>query len=296
MRRVVIGGWVITLFLASASACDGTATPLDVQGPALGADEPVYQADQHSLVLRDDFNGYQSIGAALDAYPQGRGTEFGELTSGRGGSGRAFRLIYGTPSGADDVVFGPEGRLDRVGEWNGTLPERAGPYTHFFFSTWFRTSEGADPAQVDGSGVKGFMFWHSGGGRYQNAINRLQHPDESSRGPKGANPDNATSGLDLYKTADGRAPLWSRFSDGQWHRFTIEIFAGQDRTGNVGERYWIDGELVYDDVNRDAFGAAGHYDYRSPITHWTVWGNFVSPGARSRRFAIDFDDWIAWTD
>ena len=290
VRAVAIGTATIT---ATSETRTGTSA-VTVVAPPAGAAEPVFDAATQSLILRDNFDSYSNIGAALDAYPNNRGTADMEMTTGRGGTGFAPRLKYGI-GGAYDIVFGPENQLGRVGGWNGTLPQKAGPYTHFFFTTWFRFSSGANPAANNGSGVKGFMFW-TGSGRYQNAINQIS-ADGQTRGPKAANPNNAESGFNLYKTADGRAPLFSTIADGQWHRFTIEIYAGNDPSGHWGERYWIDGNLIYSDIDlRVGTGTrADHYDYLQPITHWMVFGNFVSEGARSPFFTFDVDDWMAWT-
>ena len=292
-RGIMVG--LSALVVSFAFGCGGGPTATVRPDPLLGTDEPVYVAAQHKLVLRDDFNSYASLADAERAYPAGRYGSFVELVGGgHGAAGNALRLKYGTGA-ADDIIFGPEGRLDRVGGWNGTLPEKAGPYTHFFFSTWFRFSSGANPAANNGSGIKGFMFW-TGSGRYQNAINRIS-ADGQTRGPKAANPNNEDMGMNLYKTPDGRAPLFSTIADGQWHRFTIELYAGNDPSGHRGERYWIDGNLVYSDIDVRVGGgtAADHYDYESPITHWMVFGNFVTPTARSPFFTFDVDDWSAWT-
>lgn len=271
-----------------------TVKPPPADTVPLGNGEPVYDAAKHKLILRDSFDQYASTGAALNAYPVNRGGQYVALTPGRGGSGNAVRLRYGVGA-ADDIIFGPETRLERVGGWNGTLPQKAGPYTHFYFTTWFRLSAGANPAQNNSSGIKGFMFW-TGSGRYQNAVNQLS-ADGATRGPKGANPNNAESGFNLYKTADGRAPLWSTYADGAWHRFTIEIYAGGDPSGHWGERYWVDGALIYSDVDLRVGGGtrADHYDYASPVTHWMVFGNFISASAASSFFTFDVDDWSAWT-
>ena len=300
VSAVAAGSTTIT---ATSEGRSGTVT-ISVTAPPPppppGAGEPVYSATQHALILRDDFNGYASRAAMLAAYPVGRRTEFVELTTGRGGSGGAARLKYGLTGGTYDIIFGPEERLGRVGAWNGTLPQKAGPYTHFYFSTWFRFSAGADPAAANNWGVKGFMFWHTGtqqGGRYQNAVNR-SGADGQTRGPKGANPSNALSGLALYKTADGRPPLFSTLADGQWHRFTIELYAGSDPSGHRGQRYWLDGTLIYDDLGVTGIGqgtAVDHYDYAYAIRHWMVFGNFIDEASQSPYFTLDVDDWSAWT-
>lgn len=128
-------------------------------------------------------------------------------------------------------------------------------------------------------------------------MNRL-YQDDVTRGPKGANPDNATSGLPLYLTPDGKAPLWSSVADGNWHHVTFELFTRGDPSGHFGERYWLDGAAIYSDVDRDVsnLAEAPHYGYAEPITHFAVFGNFVTPDRRSSHFTLDFDDWAAWTD
>jgi len=295
-KRLFFVGLAATCMMASVLSCGGGASASVLPPePPLGNDEPVFDSSKQSLILQDNFDQYATIDAALNAYPHQRGTQWAQLTTGRGGSGRAIRLQYGSGA-ADDIVFGPEAMLGGVGSWNGTLPRKAGPYTHFLFTTWFRFSAGADPAQRDYSGVKGFMFWNPASERYQNAINKWNE-DGQTRGPKAANPDNATSGMNLYKTPDGRAPLFSTIANGQWHRFTIEIYAGNDPSRHRGERYWVDGTLIYSDIDRrvGAGTVVDHYDYQYPVSHWMVFGNFVNAGAVSAYFTFDVDDWIAWT-
>jgi len=128
-------------------------------------------------VLDDDFDTYASAADANAVYPTGRNTQFVELTAGRGASGNALRLDYGTPDGADDILFGTEGRWDMVGAWNGILPEVAGPYTHLMLTTWLRFS-GSNPCDNggDASGIKGFMFW-TASGRYELATNEIAQDD-----------------------------------------------------------------------------------------------------------------------
>jgi hypothetical protein len=293
----ISGSGTVTLAFTSPGLASVSSNTLTIVPPVAGSAEPVYDPSNQSLILTDNFDQYATKTAMMNAYPVDRNfLEYGEIIAGRGGAGKAARLNYGIGA-ADDIVFGPEGQLGSVGAWNGTLPQKAGPYKHLFFSTWFRVSAGADPAQNDVSGVKGFMFWHTGNQRYQNAVNTWSHPDDITRGPKGANPDNGTSGMNLYKTADGKAPLWSQFANGQWHRFTIEIYAGNDPSGHFGERYWVDGVLLYSDLDlKVGTGTkADHYDYEYPIMHWSVFGNFTTPAARSNFFTFDVDDWMAWT-
>ena len=50
-----------------------------------------------------------------------------------------------------------------------------------------------------------------------------------------------------------------------------------------------------DNVGNLSWGA--DYTYTNAITHWMVFGNYVTGGtaAQSPFFTVDFDDWIAWT-
>jgi len=301
MRRVhYVGRLAAIAFLVGGISCSSdvsAAKSSSVPPPPLtGSGEPVYDPASQSLILTDNFDQYATKTALMNAYPIDRNfLEYGELITGRGGAGHAARLNYGIGA-ADDILFGPEGRLGSVGSWNGTLPQKAGPYRHIYFSTWFRVTAGSDPTENDYSGIKGFMMWNTAGARYQNAVNKLSQSG-GARGPKGANPDNATSGFNLYKTPDGKAPLWSTYSDGNWHRFTIEVYAGGDPSGHFGERYWVDGALIYSDIDLHVGTGtlADHYDYASPVSHWMVFGNFVNASARSNPFSFDVDDWMAWT-
>lgn len=284
-----------------------------------GGGEPSFNAGTQSLILQDDLDSYASfIGTAprwTTRYPSFRVSDnaggfvpdgsieptYISFPTGRGGSGKCIRLAYGIGF-ASDVVIGPVGRLDTIGAWNGTLPQKAAPYTHFFFSQYFRTSVGADPADVSWIGIKGFMFAHTNNQRYESAVNQVNFDDPLgdaiTRGPKGCNPGNWYTGLNLYRTANGRAPLWSLYNDGNWHKYTIEIYAGTDPSGHKGQRIWLDSVLTYDDVDQPVGSGtlADHYDYDFPIIGWNFWGNFANTGDDSNPFTIDFDDWTAWTD
>jgi len=104
-------------------------------------------------------------------------------------------------------------------------------------------------------------------------------------------------GLDVWKTSDGMARPWSSYNDDSWHRATFELFTGGDPSGHRGARVWVDGSLIYDDVDVDVVAGQQPYEgysYDDAITHFYVWGNFST--AVSAAFDLDFDDWIAWTD
>src|ERR1044071_942359 len=124
-------GFVSSLACSEAGPTDGSVPPGDT--------EPVFDMASQSLILTDNFDQYSSLSSMLNAYPANRGTQFMELIAGRGAAGKAARLKYGIGA-ADDIVFGPESRLGSVGSWNAALglPKKKGPYTHFYFTTWFR--------------------------------------------------------------------------------------------------------------------------------------------------------------
>lgn len=263
-------------------------------------DEPFYDSVTQSLILTDDFNGYADMVAANLPYNVGRNHQFCELIApGFGGSGKALRLNYGIGF-TDDILWGTEGKLFGIGTWNGTLPEVAGPYEHLYFTTYFRFSSGADPVENDptGSGIKGFMFWNPSGNRYEISCTRLSQTDQT-RMLKIFNPSNAQSGLNVWKTSDGLAPPMTRYADGNWHRLTCEFRAGPAvPTNQRGVRIWADGVLVYDDMGVDIQTGQTYpgYSYERTISHFTVFGNFVSAGASSSPFTLDIDSWTTWTD
>ena len=328
---------------ATSESQTGSAT-LNVQ-PSTAPGEPVYNSATDKLILTDNFDSYTGIltgsPSFVSKYPDYRAVDrndsivsldrYVSLAPGRGGSGNALRLAYGNPAvagssstldGASDIVVGPSGRLSRIGGWNGTLPEQAGPYVHFMFTTWIRFSPGANPAGGPGngdSGVKGFMFWHDGNQRYENPPHRLKdynggrYPDTRWDASSG-HPPNYTTGLNHYKTANGEAPVFSQYADGNWHRFTVELYPRDNQVtphlyaGHQGERIWIDGVLVFDNVDNLGFNGdvttvngcppwGADYCYTAGVTHWMVFGNYVNglTANNSPAFYVDFDDWIAWT-
>lgn len=266
-------------------------------------DEPVYNPATQLLIITDSFDQYATIANAINAYPINRNTQFMELVTGRGGVGKAIRLNYAGVSGADDILFGPEGRLSAIGTWNGELPQVPAPYTHFHFTTWIRFSAGADPG-IDpfGSGVKGIMLWHNGGQRYQHSPHKLRgyHGERYAEtrwdvGPP--HPPNTITGLYHWKTPDGEAPIFAPYADGNWHRFTVEVYAGHPV--HRGERLWLDGVLVFDNMDNIGttdYGTGTDYTYTNAIAYWHVFGNFVNSGAAQAVpfFTVDFDDWRAW--
>jgi hypothetical protein len=286
--------------------------------PVSAGSQPVYNAATDKLIFRDDFNNYASINSTAPAfttrYPQYRTLDVNQqgfddgienfvfLVTGKDGVGQALSLEYGTGF-AGDIIVGTQGRLNSIGQWDGTLPERAGPYTHFYFTTDIRFT-GADPASGTGgasfAGVKGIMFWNSNvNNRYESAVNRVdQLPSTTTRYLKGSNPQNSqTPGFTLYKTADGKALPGSTVADGNWHNVTYEFYAGNDPSGNFGWTEWFDGVLIYSDKNIDVSGApVSHYDYSFPITHHMVFGNFPNAGDQSAHFSVQFDNWSAWTN
>ena len=276
--------------------------------------EPSYTGSD-KLIAVDNFDSYTAITGAgttfTSRYPIYRVLDKSDssvpisnlvsLVSGR--TGNAVRLSYGGANGASDIIVGTEGRLDSIGQWNGTLPEVAGPYSHFLFTTWIRFSPGADPgADPIGSGVKGVMFWHTGNQRYQHSPHRLMdyvggRYNETHWDVGPPHPPNSTTGLNHWKTFDGRAPTFAPYADGNWHRFTTEVYAGNPT--HQGERWWLDGVLVFDNVdNVGNLNWGTDYTYTYPITHWMVFGNYArgTVAAASPAFTVDFDDWTAWTN
>ena len=111
-----------------------------------------------------------------------------------------------------------------------------------------------------------------------------------------------TTGLNHWRTPDGGAPKFAQFADGNWHRFTVELYAG-DVSGHRGERWWMDGVLMFDNVDNvgdfhwNDVNGGNDYTYLYPVAYWMVFGNYANgaTSSASPQFTVDFDDWIAWT-
>jgi hypothetical protein len=291
-----------------------------------GGAEPFYTTATDTLIDSENFDGYAgvtsgtphfstkySVGRVIapghtGTYPNDNSEALGivTLTTGRGGTGKALRLNYAGATGAEDILLGTEGQLGSIGALTATLPERAGPYTHFFFQTWIRFSVGADPGLApNGSGVKGIMLFFTGDNtRYESNITHLDNTDRWSTtrwNYQGGYPSNAVTGRTHWKTANGEPPLFAPFADNAWHRITREVFGGG---GHNGERMWLDGVLVFDNVddiltgNDPRTGSPWNmYTWAQPVTHFMVLGNFgnTANAAAVPNFTVDLDDWVAWT-
>ena len=317
----------------TASAQDANEDLPVVVNPPLGESEPSYNPATDALIDNESFDAFSSYASEggnelRDKYPTGRVTwPSGDFTfphpdaetdgivtlvsPGRGGSGKALRLKYGGADGGSDILVGTEGRLGSIGGLDGTLPEVAGPYTHIIFQSWFRTSVGADPSNFNDSSVKGFMLWNVNSDRWEIRPTLLRYRFTRWPDPRwgfdGGYPENDFTGHDHWKTADGFPELWSPYNDGNWHRFTWELYHDGDPSGRIGTRVWLDGVLIFDNVDdvltgNNPDGIPWSDDIRTydlgHVSHWYVWGNYVDAEVAllSAQFTIDFDDWLAWTD
>jgi len=265
-----------------------------------GSSEPSYQAGVDTLIFDDSFESYASFSDANQATNGYNGSNSGAaancslLTSAGGPNGsKAIRYSYGVGA-ADDILFGPQNITNGLYTYGAQEP-----FTEMFCKLWVRWSPGADPANVNFAGIKGFMFWDSnfGGARYEAACNRVNHnSDGITRWLKFFNPSNAESGLSVWKTADGKAPVQAASADGNWHRVVFHGRAGA--IANRGFKVWLDGSFVYDDQGVDVVtgqGADGGYDYSVPIGGFQMFGNFIDAGAASNPgWTLDVDRWQLW--
>ncbi len=276
-------------------------------------------------MLHDDFN-YASTADILNAYPvhTSSADAYTTLVPGMGGAGGAMQLAYG-PSTTTAMKIGPEWALRGVGTWNGTLPEVAPPYDHFFFSAWFRTTPGWDPTvgTTSNGGLKGFMFYHANqggaddtdGGRIEVGPSRFKcQSNKYGFATIGSSNENNCTGDDIYKTVPGplaayagQVPYWSYFNDGNWHHITFEIrtAGGPDgyTTTTGGMRIWVDGTFIFDNTgfvlepNPGQGGVLtkpGSLDnFAEPIEYWAVFGNGWL-GSPAQDGNITFDNWTAW--
>jgi hypothetical protein len=266
----------------------GRATPVRVAQPpsGFGPDEPTYNAGTDTLVRFEDFNSYSTTTALRTAFGGSRNDQYISRVTGFSGSGAAARWSYGIGFGYD-VLFGP----DNFGA----------SFTELFVTVTFRFSSGADPADHDFAGIKGFMFWDNnfGGGRYECACNRADNATNAlaTRFGKFFNLSNAASGLSVWKTGDGFALPMTAVNDGNSHRITFHMRAGA--VSNRGAKYWVDGTLIYDDHGIDVVSGqpSGYegYGYNVPIGGMQMFGNFPTEGvSESTPFTFDVDDLRIW--
>ena len=300
--------------------------------------EPVYSAAAgDKLILSESFDAYDGVfvgsnrlSSAYSAYRvlnlnnanQQTDDSLAMLVTGRGGTGKALRILYGNPTpgagafttGASDCILGPQG------QWTS----KGAPFVHFLVTMWFRYSAGADPSAGTGgngdSGVKGFMFWHDGNQRYEHPPHRLKDytggrytDTRFDVGPP--HPPNATTGLNHWRTGTGEPPPLANYTDGNWHRLTVELYPRDNQVtphlyaGHQGERVWLDGILIFDNVDNLGFNGdttsisgcppwGGDYCYTAGVTGMQVFGNYVNATTayNSPAFTIDHDDWVAWTN
>ena len=218
------------------------------------AAEPTYDSATQSLIDNENFDSYTTIctsGTKLSdkyngtdgakfLYLESRGQEWRNrwdpqhesngiiaLVTGYGGSGNAVRMVYGGVDGLEDGLWGTTAKLDTIGELGGGLPEVAGPYTHIYWSTRFRFSNGANPSEGCSSSTKGFMFYFDpslssrwefrpttqiGG---QNCCNNAQRWNWG-----GGTAANNVTNHNWWKTSDGQAPIFTQ-GDGNWHNITF---------------------------------------------------------------------------
>jgi len=251
------------------------------------------------------------------------------MVTGRGGAGGAFRCVYGgSASGLNEIKVGTFNKLGSVGSLDAGagLPEIEGSYTHIYLTSWFRTSVDADPSDGSSSAIKGFCIYLAGSNqRLQLSPKRLKYDNGNSDATRlwpttrwniGAGwPPNDWTGGNQWKTADGNPPLWidaggTSYNDGNWHRVTREVYTASDPSGHVGERFWLNGVLMFDNIDNFPTGNDPEGDpwanqlymtaakYTPSITHYIVWGNYATWATQiaSGQFTIDFDDWLVWTD
>jgi hypothetical protein len=290
---------------AGAFAFTGTAATLTDSGAGGGLAEPEFDSETDDLIDDEDFDGFDSFANAgatvMDKYVGGRciwpGNGSGNndlqnaataaeaeddgiitLVTGRGGTGKAIEFVYAGSTGASDVDQGARGRLDNIGDLDGTLPEVAGPYTHLAWTVWFKASVGAQPAGSNSSSLKGFMqYYGSGSARVEwrpcvlasgsdnhgpaFLSSEMRWQGHSRWQPGGGWPSNEETMLNSWKTTtdmpfidrDGYPPIWSPddetgyFNDGTWHRFTLVLRQGPSvADGDKGMAMWLDGHYVFD--------------------------------------------------
>jgi trimeric autotransporter adhesin len=286
----------------SNSAALTVNLPSTLTAPA-PAGEPSYNSTTGAFIFQDSMDGYTSAHDMwLGHLANNPGihfeqTDFGEdpdstllISPGRGGSGKALRLVY-------------SGGYQDGHSWtlrNGpALPDTT---THFF-SYWGRVTV-AGPMPFNGMPVKWFMAWH--------ATNRVEW-DTHDYSPCNVYP---TTGAHTFwqvydngpSACQGNQPIGPYPDDvfnGQWHRFTYQYRPNTTAGSRDGvARMWLDGIKVVD-VSAAACGTTPPGGYKTwcgtddidalntaGIIGYLQWGSTLTKDTPP--FTIDIDDFIWW--
>ena len=240
MNALAIGAVTIT------SSCDRVcvSTPGGVQNGTHVSAEPVFNAAEgDTMIFRDSMDQYltphdmdKPQGCALRPYfPDQNPGNYAVIVPGRGGRGKALRLIYLRGGGERPI-------------WK-TDPEDKHWYepanAPFALQYWFRISKNGQPGGSPGYGssavgMKWIEFWslkmsdrtQFGVTVGEPATGPLWHVNPASKGPIGYQPV---------------GPYWNQVNDNQWHRATYlyQPASWAGATDGIA-RMWIDGTKIVD--------------------------------------------------
>ena len=235
-----------TVTAACLDRCETTLIAADTLSRAAPpADEPVFDTTQgDSLILHEDANNYTTpvdVGNWRGCYlrpffPDQSPLSYFVINPGRGGSGKAIRLVY--LLGAERLLWktNPEDNHDWYTPANAPI----------VVQYWFRISKnggrGGSPGYGSTAvGMKWVEFW------------RVGMSDRTQFGPTGGGPTTGplwsvhSGGSQSIMSYQPVGPYWNQLNDNQWHRATylLQPASAPGATDGVA-RMWVDGTKIID--------------------------------------------------
>ncbi len=217
-----------TVMAACLDRCETTLIAADtLPRAAPPADEPVFDTTKgDSLIFHEDANNYTTpvdVGNWRGCYlrpffPDQSPLSYFVINPGRGGSGKAIRLVY--LLGAERLLWktNPEDNHDWYTPANAPI----------VVQYWFRISKNGGPGGSPGYGntavgMKWVEFW------------RVGMSDRTQFGPTGGGPTTGplwslhSGGSSLIMAYQPVGPYWNQLNNNQWHRAHLQDRDDQPR-------------------------------------------------------------------
>jgi len=305
MTAVAVGSVTIT---AASEGKNGTATLTITSSLGSSSGEPVFStAAGDGMIYQDNMDQYTTPhdmdswpGYSIRPfYPDQYPDNYAVITSARGGTGKALRLVY-TKGDGDRFIW--KTNPENLSTWYG--PANAAYVVQY----WFRISKNGGPGGGPGygatdKGMKWVEFWRVGmSARTQFSVTAgnattgpLWHVNAASRGPVGYQPV---------------GPYWNQLNNNQWHRVTYLYQPASSAGATDGiARMWIDGTKIVD-VSAAAAGitpsggtkvwctlaeVAQLDTYQTGMINLGEYMNGrLGDGVTDLPMALDFDDFLWW--
>ena len=299
-----------TVTAACLDRCETTLIAADTLSRAAPpADEPVFDTTQgDALILREDANRYTTpvdVGTWRGCYlrpfyPDQSPLSYFVINPGRGGSGKALRLVY--LLGAERLLW----KTNPEDNHNWYAPADAPIVVQY----WFRISKNGGPGGSPGYGstavgMKCVEFW------------RVGMSDRTQFGPTGGGPTTGplwslhSGGSSLIMGYQPVGPYWNQLNNNQWHRATylLQPASAPGATDGVA-RMWVDGTKIID-ISAAAAGVTPSggtkvWSTLAEVAHLDTYktgtinlGEYMNGRLGDRvsdlPMTLDFDDFMWWS-